>query len=197
MFKKENLTIPNFLSLSRLVFLPLLFVFIIKDMRLAFLIGYIILGSTDYFDGLIARKFNQKTDLGKTLDSFADIFFYVSSAYFLYKLAPASIAANKIMLIAFFILFGLSFVVSAIWCKKPIMMHTSLLRLNGILVYFLVILAYFSFNPIISIITTIAIAIVLVIYYIGFIEEIIIFIKYGEVDPDTPSILSLMKNKED
>jgi len=89
MFKKENLNVPNFLSLSRIVFLPLLFVFVIKDMRLTFLIGFIILGSTDYFDGLIARKFNQKTELGKSLDSIADIFFYVSSAYFIYKLYPA------------------------------------------------------------------------------------------------------------
>ena len=190
MFKKENLTIPNFLSVSRFLFLPLLFVFAIKDMRLAFLIGYIILGSTDYFDGLIARKFNQKTELGKSLDSIADIFFYVSSAYFIYKLYPAYLAPNRILLIAFFILFGLSFVVSAIWCKKPIMMHTFLLRLNGVLVYFLIILSFF-FN------TTIMISVILIIYFVGFIEEIIIFIKYGEVDADTPSLLTLLKKKQE
>jgi len=186
MFKKENLTIPNFLSLSRLVLLPVLFVFVIKDMRTAFLIGYIILGSTDYFDGLIARKFNQKTDLGKTLDSVADIFFYVSSAYFLAKLYPAYLAPNRILLIAFFVLFGLSFIVSAIKCKKPIMMHTFLLRLNGVLVYFLIVLSYF-FN------TTYFITAILAIYFVGFIEEIIIFLKFGEVDVDTPSIFHLLK----
>lgn len=188
MFKRENITIPNILSLSRVVFLPILFVFAIRDMRLAFLIGFIILGSTDFFDGLIARRFNQKTDLGKSLDSFADIFFYVSSAYFLYRLYPEYLVPNRIMLIAFFILFGLSFVVSAVKCKKPIMMHTFLLKLNGVLVYFLIIVSFFL-N------TTWVIAGILIIYYVAFVEEIIIFIKYGEVDPDISSLLSLMKIK--
>ena len=189
MFKKENLTIPNILSLSRLVLLPLLFIFVIKDMRLAFLIGYVIIGSTDYFDGLIARKFNQKTELGKTLDSFADIFFYVSSAYFIAKLYPEYLKPNNAMLIAFFILFGLSFVVSSITCKKPIMMHTFLLKLNGVLVYFLILISYFAD-------TTYFISLILGIYYIGFIEEIAIFIKYKEVDPDTTSIFTLMKGEK-
>jgi phosphatidylglycerophosphate synthase len=156
-------------------------------MRIAFLIGYVILGSTDFFDGLTARLLNQKTTLGKSLDSFADLFFYVSSAYFLAKLYPAYLQPNNIMLIAFFALFGLSFVVSAIKCKKPIMMHTFLLKLNGVLVYFLFIFSYF-FD------TTYLISIILAIYYVGFTEEIAIFIKYGEVDPDTASILTLMKN---
>lgn len=188
MFKKENITIPNILSLSRFVFLPVLFFFAIKEMRVAFLIGYAILGSTDFFDGLIARMLNQKTKLGKALDSFADIFFYVSSAYFIARLYPAYLKPNNIMLIAFFVLFGLSFVVSSIRCKKPIMMHTFLLKLNGVLVYFLLILSYF-FD------TTYIISMILIIYYVGFTEEIAIFIKYGEVDPDTSSILTLMKNE--
>jgi len=80
----------------------------------------------------------------------------------------------------------MSFVVSGIICKKPIMMHTFLLKLNGVLVYFLVILSYFTD-------TTIFIAAILVIYLIGFVEEILIFIKYGEVDPDSPTIFSIIK----
>ena len=186
MFKKENITIPNILSLSRFVFLPILFIFIAHDMRLAFLIGYIILGSTDFFDGLIARKFNQKTEIGKTLDSFADIFFYVSSAYFIAKLYPDYLEPNHMLLIVFFVIFGLSFIVSSIMCKKPIMMHTFLLKFNGVLVFALLIASYF-------VDTTYFISIILFIYYIGFIEEIAIFAKYGEVDPDTMSIFSLSK----
>jgi len=57
---KRYLTVPNFLSASRAVFLPLLFYYILTDRPGLFLIGYIILGSTDFFDGIIARKFNQK-----------------------------------------------------------------------------------------------------------------------------------------
>ena len=171
--KREYLNIPNALSLSRVVFLPLLFLFVFLDMRLTFLIAYIILGSTDFFDGLIARRFNLKTDIGKTLDSLADIFFYVSTAWFIYRLYPEYLEPNNTLLIVFFALFFLSFVISGIFCKKPIMMHTSLLRLNAVLVYYVVVFSFF-------INTTWFITIVLIIYLIGFTEEIIIFIKHHE-----------------
>lgn len=186
--KKEYVNIPNTLSLSRLVFLPILFLFVIYDMRVSFLIGYIILGSTDFFDGLIARRFNQKTDIGKTLDSFADIFFYVSSAWFLYKLYPAYLAPHNTILIVFFSVFFLSFIVSGVFCRKPIMMHTFLLKLNGVLVYLVIIFSAF-FN------TTLMIFLILAIYLVGFAEEIAIFILYGEVDPDTSSIIRLIRSK--
>ncbi|MCK5811579.1 MAG: CDP-alcohol phosphatidyltransferase family protein [Clostridiales bacterium] len=186
MFKKEYLTIPNFLSISRALFLPILIVFAVKDMRLAFLVGYIILGSTDFFDGKIARRFNQKTDIGKTLDSVADLFFYIASAYFLSTLYPAYLSPNSTLLIIFFSILLLSFIVSAILCKKPIMMHTSLLRFNAVLVYLVVILSYFM-N------TTYFIAGILILYLIAFTEEIIIFIKYGEVDPDSKSIFHIQE----
>ena len=185
MSDRKYLTIPNFLSVSRFLFLPLLFIFVINGQNLAFLIGYIILGSTDFFDGLIARKFNQKTEIGKALDSIADLFFYISSAYFLSALYSQYLMPNKILLIVFFSLLALSFVVSGILCKKPIMMHTSLLRLGGVLVYAAVIASFFM-N------TTWFIAIVLINYLVAFTEEIIIFIKYGEVDPDTTTMFKII-----
>jgi phosphatidylglycerophosphate synthase len=187
--KKEYLTVPNFLSLSRLVFLPVLFFLIAYEWRVAFLIGYIILGSTDYFDGLIARRFNQKTEIGKSLDSLADVFFYVSTAYFLYRLYPEYLTPNRLLLTAFFALFFMSFLISGVLLRKPIMMHTFLLKLNGVLVYFLMITSYFAD-------TTYFIALILCIYLLGFSEEIMIFLRFGEVDPDTSSILSLMRHRQ-
>jgi hypothetical protein len=66
-------------------------------------------------------------------------------------------------------------------------MHTSLLRYNAINLYLLVIVSFFL-NA------TVYVAITLIIYIIAFIEEIGIFIFYGQVDPDTKTIFSL-KNK--
>ncbi|WP_319476724.1 CDP-alcohol phosphatidyltransferase family protein [Marispirochaeta aestuarii] len=183
--EKRVLNVPNALSLSRLIFLPVLVVFVHFDRRSAFLVAYIILGSTDFFDGWVARTFNQKTELGKKLDSFVDIFFYLGSAWFMYKLYLAYLVPNMLLLKVFFALFVLSFIVSGFYCGKPIMMHTFLLRLNGVLVYALVILSgYLN--------TTYFITIILVIYLIGFIEEIAIFVRFGEVDPDTKSIFHLI-----
>jgi phosphatidylglycerophosphate synthase len=136
------------------------------------LISYALIGATDYFDGKIARRLNQATELGKTLDSVADLFFYLSTAYFLYRLFPDVIMANFTLLMVFFGELALSFVISAIKCKKPLLMHTALLRF----------IFSFFFD------TTLFTMIVIIIYMIAFLEEILIFIIFGEIDPDTRSI---------
>ncbi|MFL2100734.1 CDP-alcohol phosphatidyltransferase family protein [Desemzia sp. FAM 23989] len=73
---KEIFTIPNILSIIRLILVPVFVSFYvnadsIQDYRIA---GLIILfsGITDLVDGIIARKFNQITDIGKLLDPVAD-----------------------------------------------------------------------------------------------------------------------------
>ncbi|MFO7636589.1 MAG: CDP-alcohol phosphatidyltransferase family protein [Clostridia bacterium] len=190
MFKKEYMTIPNFLSMSRIVFLPVLFILIWLEMNLAFTIAYAILGSTDLFDGVVARKLHQTSEIGKALDSIADLFFYLSTAYFIYALYPQYMQPNMTFLYVFLGLLVFSFLVSAVRCKKPILMHTFILKLCAVFVYFLVILSYFLD-------TTGFIAFILFTYYIGFIEEIIIFIRYGEVDPDTPTLFHLIWAKRE
>ena len=70
--KNQNLTVPNALSVLRILVVPFF--------AWAFLTGHVIVaaillglsGLTDCFDGMIARKFNQITELGKVLDPFAD-----------------------------------------------------------------------------------------------------------------------------
>lgn len=73
---KEIFTIPNCLSYIRIILLPF-FVYIYvtatepKDYYIAAAI-ILISALTDLFDGLIARTFNQITELGKALDPIAD-----------------------------------------------------------------------------------------------------------------------------
>jgi len=69
--------IPNLLSISRLflVFPLILFLEINSPFYVFILIN--IGGLTDYFDGLIARKFNLKTRLGAILDPLSDKVFYL------------------------------------------------------------------------------------------------------------------------
>ena len=184
--RKDYINIPNALSVSRGILMPVLFVFAIMDLRTVFLISYAIIGATDAFDGWIARTFNMKTEIGKKLDSAADVIFYVSSAWFLQRFFPQYLIPNRILLIVFFSLFFLSFVISGIKLHKPVMMHTFLLKLNGVLVY-LAVIASFFFD------TTYLIAAILFIYFAGFVEEIAIFLIYGDVDPDTPTVFSLIK----
>lgn len=74
--KKDWFTIPNLLGYFRLLLIP---VFICTYMRAKTTGDYLLAagiiglsGFTDLFDGLIARKFNQITELGKLLDPVAD-----------------------------------------------------------------------------------------------------------------------------
>lgn len=70
-------TIPNVLSLVRIVLLPVFAVLYLKsDTNPSFFWwagGILVLsGLTDLFDGVIARRFNQISDAGKLLDPLAD-----------------------------------------------------------------------------------------------------------------------------
>ena len=71
-WKKEIRTVPNLLSLLRLVLLPVYLGLYLRGQYL--LAGGILLISclTDLLDGYLARRFHQVTDLGKVLDPLAD-----------------------------------------------------------------------------------------------------------------------------
>ena len=69
------MTVPNLLSIVRLVLVPVYAVLYFSDMENANLIaGLLLIASTmtDALDGWIARRFNQISDLGKILDPLAD-----------------------------------------------------------------------------------------------------------------------------
>lgn len=75
-WKKDVFTIPNFLSLFRLVLIPL-YIFIYLNARSAedyYLAATILAVSclTDLIDGQIARRCNMMSTVGKVLDPFAD-----------------------------------------------------------------------------------------------------------------------------
>ena len=72
-----KMTIPNALSLFRIALVPAFAVLYLcsgpDNYLLYWALGILVLsGLTDSFDGIIARKFNQITDLGKLLDPIAD-----------------------------------------------------------------------------------------------------------------------------
>jgi cardiolipin synthase (CMP-forming) len=70
------MSLPNILTLSRIVTLPLLaFLLWWPDWRLGYLLAfglYCLMGITDYFDGYIARSSGAVSKLGQFLDPIAD-----------------------------------------------------------------------------------------------------------------------------
>lgn len=69
------MNLPISLTLARIVLVPLLMVFLISSSRVHALIAsaiFVAASLTDWLDGLIARRRNQVTTLGKLLDPVAD-----------------------------------------------------------------------------------------------------------------------------
>lgn len=77
MKKSELLTIPNLITLYRLVIDPVILWFIIADKEILFSVFLIINLLSDALDGFLARKLKQETEIGAKLDGFADNFTYV------------------------------------------------------------------------------------------------------------------------
>lgn len=72
---KFTLTLPNLLTIFRLMLVPLILYFIIFDSVLNIclaLIIYSLSALTDYFDGKLARRLNQKSEFGEYFDPLAD-----------------------------------------------------------------------------------------------------------------------------
>lgn len=71
---KDLITIPNILTYIRIILIVPFVCYFLKENYIPAVICIGVSGLTDCFDGMIARKFNQVTSLGKILDPIADKF---------------------------------------------------------------------------------------------------------------------------
>jgi cardiolipin synthase len=101
-------TVPNLLSLGRLASVPVFLWLFVTDRENAAVILYAVGAWTDFFDGYIARRFGQVSELGKLLDPLADRVFIVALAVALvardvlpWGLAVAVIGRDVLLLSAF------------------------------------------------------------------------------------------------
>lgn len=102
------LTVPNVLSLLRLATVPVFIWLFLNDRENAAVILYGAGAWTDFFDGVIARRFGQVSALGKLLDPLADRVFIIAMAVALvargtlpWPLAVIVIARDLILLSLF------------------------------------------------------------------------------------------------
>lgn len=110
--KKNNkvFNVPNILTLSRILLLPIFILGFYLNTKIGLLISlctFILCCITDYLDGYIARAYNQTTELGKILDPMADkILVFISILCILefdmvskWALIPASINVCRDLII--------------------------------------------------------------------------------------------------
>lgn len=66
------ITVPNAISLVRLLLVPVFALLIVQERDVAALVVLVAAGVSDWADGVIARRFDQTSDLGRVLDPAAD-----------------------------------------------------------------------------------------------------------------------------
>jgi cardiolipin synthase len=119
---QELKSIPNMLSILRLLLVPVFLWLLIAD---EFLVAFLVLmfaSFTDWLDGFIARKFNQITSLGKVLDPSADRLFILATLIGLTvnEIIPAWLA---IVIVARDVLLLIGYPISASHGYGPLPVH--------------------------------------------------------------------------
>ncbi len=95
--KKDIFTIPNLLSLIRILLIPVIVILYAQGQIIASVVVIVLSGITDVVDGKIARKFNMVSDFGKFLDPVADKLTQAALAVCLFSKYPGMIAVFVLM----------------------------------------------------------------------------------------------------
>jgi len=110
-------TIPNLLSLIRIILVPVFLVLFLQHHYLGAIITVAASGITDFLDGKIARKFNQISNLGKMLDPLADKLTQITIAiafFFHFHASPDPMLSGFSWIFWFFVAKEVLMVVGAI-----------------------------------------------------------------------------------
>ncbi len=84
------MTVPNMITILRVLLVPIFIIYMLQDRGLASLIIFLAAGVSDALDGLVARIFHQKSNLGAYLDPLADKLLLITAYLTLaiYKMVP-------------------------------------------------------------------------------------------------------------
>lgn len=143
------LTIPNILSLYRLFIFPVIALMIVLGQELAFAILLVISLNTDVWDGWIARRFNQKTQIGARLDSLADIGMYVTALSGIIVFKMDEIGADAWLFYVFVVCYVIVIVSPLIKFGKIQSFHLYSIKFAGYLQgLFFILLFFFGYKPV-------------------------------------------------
>ena len=146
--KNEKIyTVPNFLSLDRLLSFPFVMYLAFSNNERLFAIFLIINLITDALDGIIARMFHVQTELGARLDAFADIGMYISAITGVFVFKAADFAPHLLSLYIYIGFFACSVLISLLKFKRFPSLHLYSSKTGGYLqgIFFFV-LFIFEFN---------------------------------------------------
>ena len=131
MKKKEFWTIPNLITLYRLLMVPVILYFAISGREKLFAVFLVINLISDIIDGYIARRFKMESEIGAKLDSFADNFNYVLAfiGFFIFKMDD--LRQHIVSLIIFISMLLLTVIVPLIKFRKFPSFHLYITKIGG------------------------------------------------------------------
>jgi CDP-diacylglycerol--glycerol-3-phosphate 3-phosphatidyltransferase len=100
--EKTAVNIPNLLSVSRVIAVPVFIVLMMDPTPLRALIAGTVFATasiTDWLDGYLARKWGQVTRIGKLLDPVADKVFIASALIMMVEKDPAAVPSWIVIII--------------------------------------------------------------------------------------------------
>lgn len=182
-------TIPNVLSLYRILVFPFILWLVFSKNENLFAIFITISLASDILDGFIARTFNLQTKIGAKLDSWADLGTYLLAFLAIYFFKWEEIRPYSFILLVFAGVMILSYAVVFIKFKGLIGLHTYMFKITGYLQgAFIVSLFLWGFHPLL--------------YYIcliwgtmACIEEIIIILILKEPRSNVKGLYWVLKTK--
>jgi cardiolipin synthase len=143
------MNIPNFLSLLRIILVPVIVIFLIQGSYTKALFIFIIAGLTDALDGALARLLNKQTKLGSFLDPLADKILLSTSviALAIFNLIPSWLAVIVISR-DFMILLGIVILsmMSVTYEIKPVFVSKVTTALQIATVFFALLLKTYTFD---------------------------------------------------
>jgi len=182
-------TIPNILSLYRIIVFPFVLWLILTGKEGLFAIFISISLVTDFLDGFIARTFKMQTNIGAKLDSWADLGTWILAFVAIGLFKWQQIMPHAAMLYVFAAIMALSYIIVFVKFKGLIGLHTYMFKSTGYMQgAFLIILFIWGFY--------------LLPYYLclawgtlATIEEIIIILMLKEPRMNVKGLYWILKNK--
>lgn len=137
------LNIPNSLTISRVLLVPIFVIFLMdRHFGWSFII-FVIAGITDAIDGVIARITHQKTTLGAYLDPIADKLLLTSAfvALAILKAIPSWLA---VIVITRDVIISLGFIILFLVDRKPEIKPTTFSKINTVIQVLTIAIVLFS-----------------------------------------------------
>lgn len=124
-------TIPNVLSLYRIIIFPFVLWLIYSKNENLFAVFISISLVSDFLDGFIARKFKMQTNIGARLDSWADLGTYILAFIAIGLFKWEEIKPYSWILYVFAVIMALSYIIVFVKFKGLIGLHTYMFKITG------------------------------------------------------------------